>query len=98
MRSLSLITIWPAIHFYSKLTISLLTILSKTGPPNPPPRQASQQAQHPQAEQKHPQAELREFTRTQPTACQSEPAKKNVSGLKVGRTNLVKMLASLISG
>ena len=32
MRSLSLITIWPAIHFYSKLTISLLTILSKTGP------------------------------------------------------------------
>ena len=26
MRSLSLITIWPAIHFYSKLTISLLTI------------------------------------------------------------------------
>ena len=32
MRSLSLITIWPAIHFYSKLTISLLTIFSKTGP------------------------------------------------------------------
>ena len=32
MRSLSLITIWPAIQFYSKLTISLLTILSKTGP------------------------------------------------------------------
>ena len=32
MRSRLLITIWPAIHFYSKLTISLLTILSKTGP------------------------------------------------------------------
>ena len=31
-----------------------------------------------------------EFTRTQPTACQSEPAKKNVSGLNVGRTNLVE--------
>ena len=31
-------------------------------PPHPPPRQASQQAQHPQAEQKHPQVELREFT------------------------------------
>ena len=32
MRSRSLITIWPTIHFYSKLTISLLTILSETGP------------------------------------------------------------------
>ena len=32
MRSRWLIMIWPAIHFYSKLTISLLTILSKTGP------------------------------------------------------------------
>ena len=27
---------------------------------------------------------------TQPTACQSEPAKKNVSGLNVGITNLVE--------
>ena len=35
MRSRWLITIWPTIHFYSKLTILLLlilTILSKTGP------------------------------------------------------------------
>ena len=32
MRSRWLITIWPAIHFYSKLTISLLTILSETWP------------------------------------------------------------------
>ena len=32
MRSRSLITIWPTIHFYSKLTISLLTTVSKTGP------------------------------------------------------------------
>ena len=31
MRSRWLITIWPTIHFYSKLTISLLTILCKTG-------------------------------------------------------------------
>ena len=44
MRSRWLVTIWPTIHFYSKLTISLLTILSKTGPelyrqsyPLPPP-------------------------------------------------------------
>ena len=28
MRSRSSLTIWPTIHFYSKLTISLLTILS----------------------------------------------------------------------
>ena len=31
-----------------------------------------------------------EFTCTQPTACQSEPAEKKVSGLNVGRTNLVE--------